>query len=379
MKQTKVLFIISQLAVGGAERQLLELVKHLDKDKYLPKVCSLSEKTQLGEYFRKAGVEIAVIGRKHSIDFNRLLQLYRLLKREKPIIVHTFMHSANTYGRIAAKLAGVPIIIASERGFNFLDRSWIRIQIDRLLAKFSQQLVTNSKELKQSIVKFHRINQEKVITIYNGIDVLRFDFKINVTAQKRELKLNLTSPTVGIVARLTPVKNHACFLQAARKVLGRFPNTKFLIVGDGELREALESMAEGLELSDNVIFTGSRSDVPQLLSILDVSVLCSFSEGMPNAVLESMASGKPVVVTDVGGCSEIVKDGEDGFLVASDNPHALAEKIKRLLVDRDAAKAMGRTGRKRIEEQFTIGKMVKNYEQLYANLLQAKGKTILGH
>lgn len=366
----KILYIIGQLGIGGAERQLLELVKHLDKDRYAPKVCCLSGDTSLAEDIRKTGTEVITFERKHGFEFRRLLQLYRLVKYENPLIVQTSMHSANSYGRIVAKLAQVPIMIASERDIG-LDRTWVGLQFDKVLAKIPSQMIVSNSRYGAEWITNCGIDYRKVTIIYNGIDISRFSFMRDIAAKKRqEMGFNPSEAIVGIVAHLTPVKNHECFLLAGRKILNTYPETKFLIVGDGPLRSKLETVSKHLGLSDSVTFTGQRRDVPELMAMLNVFTLCSLSEGMPNAVLEAMAAGKPVVVTNVGGCPEIVEEAKTGFIVPSNDPSAFAEKIMTLLANKELANRMGQTGRKRVEANFTVHKMTRSYEELYENLIQ---------
>lgn len=363
----KILFVIGQLPRAGCEMQLWQLLRCIDKTKFVLKVFCLSQNAPLAKDIRKEGIEVFIIPREHNLEFRRLLKLYKLTKAERPNIVHTFMPAANTYGRIAAKLAGVPIIIASERGA--INRNSIQTYINRALVSCCNLIVANANYIAKWITGYQKINHRRVITIYNGVDISKFQIKIDADAKRQEIGLNPEEPIVGIVARVHPVKNHKCFLEAARKVLNEYKNTKFVIVGDGPLMNELKAFARELGISGNVIFTSTRNDVPELLLIFDVSVLCSLSEGMPNAVLESMAAGKPVIVTNVGGCPEIVEDGKTGFIVPSNDSTALAGKIMALLANQELANKMGQAGRKHVEANFSINKMVKSYEELYENLI----------
>jgi len=238
---------------------------------------------------------------------------------------------------------------------------------------FCNCIVANSNHVAKWITKYQGINHRKVITIYNGVEIPKFQVKIDVNTKKQEIGLNPADPVIGIVARLHPVKNHKCFLQTAKKVLNNYKNAKFVIVGDGSLMNELKAFTRRLGISDSVIFTGARRDVPELLLTFDVSVLCSLTEGMPNVILESMASGTPVVVTDVGGCADVVEDGKTGFIVPSNNPEALAEEIMMLLADGELADRIGKAGRKHVEENFSVNKMARSYEKLYENLIHGCG------
>jgi glycosyltransferase involved in cell wall biosynthesis len=178
---------------------------------------------------------------------------------------------------------------------------------------------------------------------------------------------------VGIIANLTPVKNHRCFLAAAALILKKVKHTKFLLIGEGPLKPELEKLARKLGISQHIIFMGACDNIPQVLDLIDVSVISSHREGFSNTILESTAMGKPIVATDVGGNSEAVQDGETGYIVPPDNPDALAEKVLGILSNADKAESMGLSGKKMVIERFALPRMVEHTQQLYHGLLEEKG------
>ena len=370
-RKIEILYIIGRLAVGGTERQLLELVTRLDTERYNPKVCCLSEGGKLVENLKK-NIKSYVIKRKSSFDISRLYRLYKLIKMEQPHIVHTFLFNANTYGRLAAKLAGVPIIISSERDLGFNLSQFDRI-INRLLSKWSNKIVANSKSVADRVVKEDKINDDKVTYIYNGIDVQSFVTHVDSSQKKEQLGIPPENKVVTVVANMYyPIKGHSYFIHAASKIIRVMPDTTFILVGDGTLKESFIRLSKKLNVFKNMLFLGFRPDIPELLAITDIAVLPSLSEGFPNVVLEAMAAGKPVVASAVGGILEIVLNNETGFLIPPADSDALAEKIITLLQDEALCTVMGIAGYQRVAALFSIDQMVRNTECLYEALIRKK-------
>jgi glycosyltransferase involved in cell wall biosynthesis len=207
-----------------------------------------------------------------------------------------------------------------------------------------------------------------ITIIYNGIDGDEFTREFDRAEIIEELDISPDAKIIGIVARLDSIKNHRCLIKAMKKVAARFPDALLLVIGDGPLRTELEELVSFVRLNNNIKFLGTRNDIPRLLSVLDIFVLCSLSEGLPLTILEAMAAGKPIVATDVGGIPEIIKDGIDGIIIPSDDSDRLAEAISELLRDKRKRHEMGAKARMKFEEKFTIQTMVKSYEELYESL-----------
>ncbi|MBU0477116.1 GT4 family glycosyltransferase PelF, partial [bacterium] len=368
MQKTNILQIIATLDIGGAERQLVELVKRLDKNKYNVTVCCITRGGPMEENLKKLGIEYHLLHKRFKFDFTVIFKLTRLIRQKKIDLVHTWNFTANAWGRLCAWVAGVPIIIASEHG-TFSPVLKRQILVDKLLSKCTDKIITVSNNFKECIERIEKIPHEKIIAIHNGIDINEFGTSVNNANLKNELKIDKECPVVGIVARLDPLKDHESFLRAAEYIIKKMPEVRFLIVGDGELRGKLESLAKEVGLSKKVIFTGFRRDITNILSIINVFVLCSISEALGIAVLEAMASSKPVVATNVGGIPEVVKDEETGILVPPGNPEALAESITRLLKNKEEARRIGLAGRRRVEKYFDIKLKVKKVEEIYDKLI----------
>lgn len=368
MAKIKIIYIIEQLGKGGAERQLFELLKGINKYRYKPIVVSLTQGGYWYERIRKLDIEIIQLPRIGHLDFSRLIKLVKLFRIKKPVIAHTFMFTANSYGRIAALIAGIPIIIASERSSYEIGKNKKRheIYIDKLLASFTSGIICNSLNTSKLLTKNHSFKREKVYTVNNGIRIDKFSKKVDFEDQKK-----IALKVVGTVGNLTVPKNYPLFLDVARILLENYKNSdlKFLIVGEGHLKDELKKYSQDLGIDGKVIFTGSRDDVPILLLMMDIFVLSSNWEGLSNAITEAMASGLPCVVTDVGGNSELVIGGETGYLVPPNDPKELAQKISYLLKDSRLAKQMGRAGKERVLKKFSLRRMVRKTEKIYEKLI----------
>lgn len=367
----KICYIIGQLGKGGAEKQLYELVKGIDREKFEPIVISLSQGGYWGREIQKLNIQIIELQRRKNREITRLFKLIKILKAIKPDIVHTYMFTANSYGRVAALIARVPIIIASERNIAEMgkDKNRFGIYIDKLLASFTHGIICNTHKASESLVKKYSFDAKKVFTVHNGFNEANFFKKNSVNSQKK-----LAKKVVGTIGRLYHQKNHRLFLDMAKIVLERSgdESIKFLIVGKGELRDELEDQFNHLGLENKVVFTGERSDIHDLLQNMDVFVTTSLYEGMSNAIMEAMAAGLPVLATDVGGNGELVIDGQTGFLCPSKDAMALADGVTSLINSEKEAKRMGENGRKRILNEFTVEKMLRETENIYMKLLEQR-------
>ncbi len=368
LEKANILFITDAFAMGGTERQLLQLVRRLNLREFTPLVAGLRG-GELEETFRKLPCKVAVLGGSRD-KFSPILtlRLVRWMKENKVDLVHTFLWIANTQGRAAARIAGVPLIISSERGLYPVDfKGQLRLILDRWLSTYTNVVTTNSEAMRRALVE-RGFDQNKIAVIPNGVDLDEFRDHGRQSQVRQQLCLDEHDPIVGIVARLEPEKDHPTFLRAASLVVGTFPATKFLLVGNGSQRDALEALCSELGLQSSVRFVGLREDVGSLVNLLDVAVLSSTHEAFPNTLLEAMAAGKPVVATSVGGVPELVIDGQTGFLVPPNNSEGLAAAITHLIGDPGLAEDMGRRGRQRAME-FGIESMVSRYETLYRTLL----------
>ena len=358
----KVCYVITTLGKGGAEKQLFELIYGIDKSIFSPSIISLSQ----GGYWKERieGLDIPVfdLPRKKNKEISRLIKLTGLIRTISPDIVHTYMWSANTYGRIASIILNIPVIIASERNISQVgkDKKKYEIFIDQLLSFFTDKIICNSLSASKSLTKIYSIKKDKVILVHNGIDSTKY--RLN-----KSLLYNSSEITIGIVGRLEYQKNHKLFLEAAKIILKNVKNIKlrFLIVGDGQLNTYLVKYSKTLGIYENIDFIGQTHNVNQFYKQMDIFVLTSHFEGLPNALMEAMASSIPVVAVDVGGIRELIHKNKTGFLCTPNSASDIADKVIFLIKNQKKGLMIGNKGRTYIEKNFDIKKMVTLTEYTY--------------
>jgi glycosyltransferase involved in cell wall biosynthesis len=273
------------------------------------------------------------------------------------------------WGRLAAKLAGVPVICSALHSTGLPDRVEFA---NRLLTPITDAFIGVAEPHGKYLSEHEGCPAEKICIIPNGVDVERFHPRRPNHELRRELGLPENVPVAGIVAALRPEKNHELFLEATALVHQQVPAAHFLIVGDGPRRAELEQKTAELSLQDIVHFAGSRADVPEILGLVDVFVLTSHSEASPVSILEAMACEKPVVATRVGSVSETVLDGRTGYLVPPGNAERVAARMIALLQDPDRAATFGRAGRERVIAHWSLDRMVRGYHELLEDIYESK-------
>jgi len=384
MRRVKVVRIIARLNIGGPAIHTILLTARLNNEGFESTLVTGVEGKYEGNMLDLAaakGVKPIIIPQlRRNIGpiggFIALFKLYRLMRREKPDIVHTHTATAGLLGRLAAKLAGVPVILHTFHGhvlhgyFGPL-QSKALVWMERVLALLSDRIVTVSEGQRQELAGYGIAPLEKITVVPLGFELEELlACESHRGELRRELGLTDGNKLVGIVARLVPIKNHHLFLQAAQVVAEAMPQVRFLVVGDGELREELEVYARDLRLDGKVLFTGWRRDLPCLYADLDVVALTSINEGTPVSLIEALAAGVPVVATAVGGVPDVVVDGETGYLVEAGDVKGLAEAIIELLRNPGKAREMGQKGREAIYPKFAAQTLIANVEGLYAELLR---------
>ncbi len=371
----RVMFVITSMPVGGAETLTAELIRRLDRSRFAPELCCLKYFDTLGESLADEVPSFTGL-LSWKYDVTVLRRLTRLLKERRIDAVITIGTGGDKmfWGRLAAWRARVPVICSALHSTGLPDRvEWQ----NRLLTPITDAFIAVAEPHGQYLTEHEGCPAGKVRVIPNGVDLDRFAPRWPSDALREELGLKPRSaatrtPLVGIVAALRPEKNHALFLETARRIRRHVPEAMFLIIGDGPQRERLEAMARELSLQQSVRFLGTRSDVPDVLAALDVVMLTSHMEGNPLAVLEAMAAEKPVVTTRVGSIPEAVVEGQTGYLAAPGAADELAARVVELLTDPDRAAAMGRAGREQVIARWSLARTVEGYEQLIDGIYRAK-------
>lgn len=364
-----VLYVIGSLPPNGAERMLLDLVRHLDRARFQPVVCCLHSGGSLVPAFETAGVKVLVLGKRSRWDVSILWKIRRVIAEERPALIHTHLFTADAWGRAVALLAGVPAISTAHSSDPW--RRWYQRLADGVLSRLADRVVAVSEDVARSRRTRERVPAARLATIPNGIDLARFGPTAGAGPLHAALGLPEGVPTVGIVGRLHPAKGHAELFHAVRHLQGQGRRVLTLVVGEGELRDDLKSLACELGLDGTVRFLGRREDVPELLNVLDVYAMPSRWEGLPIGLLEAMAAARPIVAASVGGIPELIADGATGLLVPPRDPHALATALRRLLEAPDEARRMGEAARIAVRARYAAETMARRYENLYEEVLAA--------
>lgn len=378
--------MITNLPVGGAQDNTLLTVEHLDRSKYeIALLCARDgewlDRAAAIDHLKLIFVDELVRPIHPVKDVIAFFKVYRELKRGAYDIVHTHSSKPGVIGRIAAKMADVPIIIHTIHGFpfnNFMN-PFVRklvILLERYLSRLTDKLITVSTLNLKKAIKLGFAPPERFHNIYSGIDFCKFDQPTRVSEKKTELGILNGEKIVGMVGRLSRQKAPLDFIRAIPSVIERLKDVRFVMVGDGELRDITLETARRLGVEDRLMVLGSRSDVPDLLKTFDLYVLTSHWEGLGRSLTEAMYTGRPVVATNVEGVPELVRNGETGMLVEPRNIQAIADAIVQVLQDPELAARLGRAGRQKITESFQYEKMVKEIEFVYDELMRLKGPNV---
>lgn len=371
--KTRVAFIIDFIygPTAGTENQVLKLLAGLDRQRYELHLISLRKTPWLEAHGGELGVALRCFDIHRVRNPGTILQLgglIRHLRRIKPQVVLTFFTLSNIVGVLAARLSGCGEIWGTRRDFGVWYNNAFRgdLHFLKFANRFVRGIVTNAQTVRDLLVKVEGVDPESVRVISNGIDVEAFSGIDSMRGEtRRMLGIPEGAPVVGIVAGLRPMKHHATFLAAAKLILERRGDCHFVIVGDGPLRQQLESLSRELGVASRVRFVGWQSEVRACLSAFDVGVNCSENEGLSNAIMEYLAAGVPCVVSDAGGNTELVENGVNGMTFPLGATGALAEKILRLLDDADLRRRYADNGLRMVRERFCVANMIGEYDRLF--------------
>jgi glycosyltransferase involved in cell wall biosynthesis len=374
MEKINILHIYQNSKIGGVQQQLLSLLKAYSREMFNPIFCCLGPKEEIGKEIEGTKIEFIPL---NKLRYNRfspgiVLELYRLMKKKQIHVVRTHRYRSNLYGRLAAFLAGVPVIIASVHDNYRTDKRPQRRIMNRILSKITDKIVAVSENVKEDIIRYDSIDPSKIEVIPNGIDVERFNPEKNTADIRKEFSLEQDDIVIGFIGRIVPAKGLEYLLNALPYLKEEFKSIKLLIVGEGSLVEELKARAKKNNIFDNILFTGRRRDIPDILASINIFVMPSIAEGLPNALLEAMAMGKPIVTTEVGGIPEIVKNGFNGLLVPPRDTLSLSKAIKELISNDRLAAKLGQAARDLVHDNLSIKAIAQKWQSLYLSILKEK-------
>jgi len=373
----KILHVITHLPIGGAQDNTLYTVELLDKEKYdISLCCNLDG--ELVERAKKIEAvklfDIPFLCRKVSPyrDIRAFLSLYKLFKKEDFTIIHTHSSKAGLLARLAAVLNKTPIVIHTIHGFAFNDfmnifKKNFFIYLEKLLAKWTDVLITVSNLNKKKIIDLNIAQENNIKNIYSGIDLSLFINKKNDDFRK-ELNLQNNHLLLGSVGRLSDQKDPITMIEAFGIISKPFPNAHLALVGDGELKGKILEKIDQLKLDGKVHLTGNKNNPWSVYHSMDLFIMSSIYEGLGRSITEALSCGVPVVCTDVEGVPEIVRDNITGILVPPKDANKLADGIIRTLNDMETAKKMAEEGRRFVKDNFDVNKMVNDIDSLYNTL-----------
>lgn len=376
--QPLIVHIIFRLGVGGLENGLVNLINNMPTKKYRHAIVCLKTSSDFSQRVENKEVQIYELNKREGKDWKTFFRLYKLLKRIKPDIVHTRNLVAIEY-QLAAFLSGVKHRIHSEHGWDVFDPdgSVIKYQwLRRLFSPFVQRFIPLSKQLESYLIDKVNISEQKIIRICNGVDTLKFHPRHNSKNHLMECPFIFDKDEVyiGTVGRMEGVKDQITLIRAFIKLMDYSPNikqiSKLIVIGDGPLRAEAVTLIRSNNLEQNVWLPGSRDDIDEIMRNLDIFVLPSQAEGISNTILEAMATGLPVIATNVGGNPELVKEGETGSLVEKGDSIAMANELFEYVENKEKRLQQGTNAYQLVQKEFSLSSMVNKYADVYDSLMK---------
>lgn len=372
MGKTKILYLITEIELGGAENLLLELSKGLSKEKFNISVGYLKGQGTLKEDFETAGIRVVDFKMRSKFDMFCLFKLAVFIRQEKFDIVHTHLINADIFGFFAAKIAGVNTIVSTKHNTDaFRRRKSFSMRLDSFVANRLSLNIAVSNSVRDFLIKYQRINPEKFKVVYNGINNAEFSPRKNKEDAKIDLGLNSKEYVVGVIGRFEEQKGHIYLIEAMQKIISEIENVRLVFLGQGSLKKSLQKRISFLNLGSKVTFLKMRSDVVNVLSALDIFILPSLWEGLGMAMLEAMAAGVPVIASDVDGIKEVIESDKTGILVPPADPGKIAEAVIELLKDEKRREYFSVMGQNSVQAGFNMFGFIKKIEKIYSQLRKA--------
>ena len=371
----KILYLYNHLRYGGAEIGLLTTLKYIDRNRFDCSVVSIEKRGAVGEMIEKIGVKVTYLNT-DSVLYNltAIFRVLKILKCQRPDILHTSLFYSNFFGRMAALFLfrGRPVVITEERSM-YTEKRFYHILIDNLLERMTDKIIACSRSVIDFTVRQERIPENKFYLIYNAVDSDRFNVRESKGEIKKRYHIPETDFVIGTVGSVIPKKGHKFLIEACGDLVKEIPNLKVIIAGGGENRRDLEGLARITGIAQKVQFFDFGNEIPELMKVMDVFVLPSLQEGFPRTLIEAMYMGIAVCASNISGIPEIVRDGENGFLLDPGDPAAITKKIISLYADANLRNRLGSNARKTIESGYLPRDYLESLEGLYSKLCDRGG------
>jgi glycosyltransferase involved in cell wall biosynthesis len=382
-RKYKIAYLIDGLSMGGAERLMVPILKHLNPEHFEAHVCAMQSKegNPMADEIRTLGVPVDCLDIKHLRDVNAIPRIIRYLRGVGADLVHTQLEVANILGNVSAKLLRLPSVCTIHVMPSLDVKTKTRLHQKAewfVLRHFCDRVISVSEEARQYHIDISGTATNLVTTIYNGIDLsgfLNMDYAHERNAVRAELRIPRDANVLVTVAVLRPPKGIQYMIRALPAILAVHPNTYYLIVGSGSHHSALLEDVKKADVKERVIFAGMRKDVSRMLAASDVFVLPTLTEALPTVLAEAMAAKLPIVASRVGGIPEMIANGQNGFLVPPEDLTGLVKACNHLLEHPEKRSDMGSEGWKTVRQKFSIERQIDQLEELYFSQLQAYGKS----
>jgi glycosyltransferase involved in cell wall biosynthesis len=360
-----VIHIIGSLDTGGAERSVVNYLLHADKAEFRHSVVCFDSRGDMADAVEAAGVRVHVVRIRHRHLLSSVRGLVDLLRREQAAVIHAHMYWAALWGRLAGRIAGVPVMIVTEHGPELWKNRW-HIFVERALEHWTSRHIAVARDGREIRLRREGIREDRIVLIPNGVRIPARARDPEARLKARQaLGIDPATPIIGTVGRVVVEKGYTYLLDALQLARCEVPGLQWLAVGDGGLRPALTEQARNAGLKEAVVWAGLRSDAESLLAAMDLWVMSSIEEGLPVALLEAMAGGCPIVATRIGGIPDAVTDGKEALLVPAADAPALAAAVVGLLGDPARAAAIGDAARARAVADYSIESVARRIESIY--------------
>ncbi len=365
-ERLRITYLIPTLNLGGTEKHILNLAANLRMRGHDARIATVFKEGFLAAQVEKCGVPFVCLTSK-GWGWRTFIKIFNWIRSNRVDILHTYLFGFHFFAALPAKLLKIPFVVSSRRELAHWQKKR-HLFIENMGNLCIDRVVCCSHAAQQWTLAKERIQPNKILTIHNGVDLNRFSPGPHRLKIREEFGVPAAAQVLGTVANFSYEKAYPYLLETMNLILTENPQTWFLLVGSGPLLDKMKCESKKIARSEQIVFTGFREDIPDLMDAMDVFALASLSEGFPNVLLEAMAMAKPVVATDVGGIPELISSGNDGVLVHPKDGKAMAAAILQLLRDPQTASRLGETARNKIASNFTIQKMVDQYENFYLSL-----------